>query len=371
MPAVSPVLRHAAEHLFALLLVGGALAAVVVTMHSSPPADSTPGAIEAYLDIDSVNFASPLQRTLFREAFAETHAMSAAALDSVLQLLERDRLSRFTDPEKKAGGARERLTWESAARLLPMYVSFLVVYAIVMVVTFLAARTIAIARFAAMKRGRASFVREYFRQVGRRGPVAAVGRIGLLFKAILRGAAYGVFFSPAYVIAYAFRTRIDTENLLFMVLLGVVSNGLLINYANKFYGLLVSESRKGYVETAMVKGLRTSYRFGSPDGLPLEALAAPLRRLRGHVFRHIYLNARFQFILSLKEHAAFLVTGLVIIEMALNIKGHLCYTLLQHILFREYDLVILIVFGIFSVVKATELVVDIWHGMLARRYGNA
>lgn len=367
---MSPIRRHVSEHLLALLLVGGALGAGVAYIQASRPAEPGRSALESYIDIDSVNFASPLQRTLFREAFAETHAMSGAALDSVLNLLERERIARFTDPEKKAGGAREHLTWDSALRLLPLYISFLAVYAIVMVATFFAARTIAIVRFAAMKRGRSSFIREYLRQIERRGPSAALGRIGLLLKALLRGAAYGIFFSPAYVIAYAFRTRIDTENLLFMTFLGIVSNGLLINYANKFYGLLVTESRKGYVETALVKGLRSSYVFGSPEGLPLETLAAPLRRLRGHVFRHIYLNARFQFIMSLKEHAAFLVTGLVIIEMALNIKGHLCYTLLQHILYREYDLVLLIVFGIFAVVKATELAVDIWHGILSRRYGN-
>ncbi len=368
---MTPIRRNIAEHFLALLLVGGALGALIVYVEASRPEEKGRSAVESYLDIDSVNFASPLQRTLFREAFAETHSMSPAALDSVLNLLERERLSRFTDPEKKAGGAREHLSWESAAHLLPMYIGFLVVYAIVMVATFFGARTIAIVRFAAMKRGRSSFIREYFRQIERRGIAAVFGRLGLLLKALLRGAAYGILFSPAYVIAYAFRTRIDTENLLFMTLLGIASNGLLINYANKFYGLLVTESRKGYVETALVKGLRSSYALGTPDGLPWESLITPLRRLRGHVFRHIYLNARFQFIMSLKEHAAFLVTGLVIIEMALNIKGHLCYTLLQHILFREYDLVILIVFGIFAVVKATELVVDIWHGILSRRYGNA
>lgn len=351
--------------------MGGALGTgIAYVQEESRPPDARQGAVESYLDLDSVNFASPLQRTLFRDAYAETHAMSPAALDSVLNLLERERVARFTDPEKKAGGARERLTWESAARLFPMYLSFLVVYAMVMVATFFGARTIAIIRFSAMKRGRSSFIREYLRQVGRQGLTAVVGRAGLIVGALLRGGAYAILFSPAYVIAYAFRTRIDTDNLLFMTLLGIVSNGLLINYANKFYGLLVTESRKGYVETALVKGLRSSYAMGTPEGIPWEALLVPHRRLQGHVFRHVYLNARFQFIMSLKEHAAFLVTGLVIIEMALNIKGHLCYTLLQHILYREYDLVILIVFGIFAVVKATELVVDIWHGILSRRYGN-
>jgi len=60
-----------------------------------------------------------------------------------------------------------------------------------------------------------------------------------------------VLFSPAYVIAYAIRTEFNTDTIIFMALLGVVSNGLLVTYANKFYAFLVAESRKGYVETGL------------------------------------------------------------------------------------------------------------------------
>jgi len=99
-------------------------------------------------------------------------------------------------------------------------------------------------------------------------------------------------------------------------------------------------------------------------------LLAPVRRSAGHVFREIYRNARLQFIPSTKEHITFIVTGLVIIEMALNIKGHLCYALLQHILYKEFDIAIAIVFGIYLVVKLTEAVVDAWHAIELRKYDN-
>jgi aerobic-type carbon monoxide dehydrogenase small subunit (CoxS/CutS family) len=46
------------------------------------------------------------------------------------------------------------------------------------------------------------------------------------------------------------------------------------------------------------------------------------------------------------------------------------YALLQHILYREYDLALAIVFGIFVVVKLTELGVDISHALQAERYNN-
>ena len=74
---------------------------------------------------------------------------------------------------------------------------------------------------------------------------------------------------------------------------------------------------------------------------------------------------------TLKEHAAYLVTGLVIIELALNIKGDLCYALLQHMLYREYDIVAFILLLIFFTVKLTEALVDLRHAAEARKYDNA
>ncbi|MEW6512225.1 MAG: hypothetical protein AB1428_14845 [Bacteroidota bacterium] len=365
---MSALRRHVGEHLFAILLVGGVLGGIIVWIYL--PGQSPVGEIERYLAADSVDFADPLHRMLFRESYAELRGAQSKELDSLMGVIERERQAQFTDPEKKAGGGKTRLSFASVATLLPMFVSFLFVYAVVLAATFLAARILAVYRFAAVKNRRASAEREAQHRKEHRGGRPISARAVALVKAILRGVATLVLFSPAYVIAYALRTRLDTENDAFMIFLGIVSNGLLVNYANKFYALLVAESRKGYVETALVKGLGSSYALGSRHGLSWEAILFPVAGSRGHVFRHIYLNARFQFIPTLKEHAAFLVTGLVIIEMALNIKGHLCYTLLQHLLYREYDLVIVIVFGIFLAVKATELLVDVWHDVLSRRYGN-
>jgi ABC-type dipeptide/oligopeptide/nickel transport system permease component len=96
----------------------------------------------------------------------------------------------------------------------------------------------------------------------------------------------------------------------------------------------------------------------------------PQHSFSSHVFHHIYLNARYQYLPALKEHASFLITGLIIIEMALNIQGHLCYELLQNVLFRQYDVVVAIILGIFLVVKTTEIIVDAWHHHEVKRYEN-
>ena len=76
------------------------------------------------------------------------------------------------------------------------------------------------------------------------------------------------------------------------------------------------------------------------------------------MFDHIYQNARFQYLSTIKEQASFLITGLIIIEMALNIQNHLCYELLQNILYSNYAVVVSIVLAIYFLVKATEITVD-------------
>jgi ABC-type transport system involved in multi-copper enzyme maturation permease subunit len=155
-----------------------------------------------------------------------------------------------------------------------------------------------------------------------------------------------------------------------MIILAIISNGLLVNYANKFFTFLVSENRKGYVQTAVVKNLNDSYEWGTPDGVSYWSVLRPHSLFGSHVFKHIYLNARYQFLITLKEHASFLITGLIIIEMALNIQGHLGYEMLQNILYKEYDVVVSIILGIFFIVKATEIVVDGWFYIESKKYEN-
>jgi hypothetical protein len=204
------------------------------------------------------------------------------------------------------------------------------------------------------------------------GVLAFLGTtVSIAAKAVCKGAAYAVLFAPAYVIAYSVKTSFDTGSSLFMLVLGVVSNGLLINYANKFFTFLTAESRKGYVETAIVKNLDASYQWGAPDGITRWAVVQPVRLFPTHVFRHVYLNARHQYLPALKEHASFLITGLIIIEMALNIQGHLGYELMQNILYRQYDVALVVILGIFLVVKATEILVDGWFHRESAKYGDA
>ncbi len=132
-----------------------------------------------------------------------------------------------------------------------------------------------------MKQNRASYLAEFLqsyesgRSVSPRMHPSICMLLSLVAKALLKGMAYAVLFAPAYVIAYSIKSSIDTDSFIFMIILGVISNGLLVNYANKFFTFLVAESRKGYVETAIVKNLSDSYAWGTPGWNSLPGRGAP------------------------------------------------------------------------------------------------
>lgn len=376
-PSVSPTFRSLPriilEHLSAVLAVGIVLAALAILLTSAEKNAARPvdANITQYLALSDVDWSRPLHKVLFRDSYRLLHSASEDTVDILLRNIQETRIRDLTDPSRKLGGERKTLTWETAGGLVPMYVVFIIVFLSVLVLTYVAARAMAVRKFILSKQGRSSYLRSYAAAIRSGGLKQAVLRADLLAEALVSGLVSLVLFSPAYVVAYSLRTRLDTENVFFLILLAVVTNGVLVHYASRLYALLLTESRKGYVETAIVKGVHAKYSWNHLEGLPRAVMFTPAQASKGHVFHEIYRNARLQFIPSMKEHVTFMVTGLVIIEMALNIKGYLCYSLLQHMLFREYDIAIAIVFLIFVAVKAIEACIDVWHAFELRKYGNA
>jgi len=382
------------EHSLSIVLVTLVFLVFVLMLREEQSAqrDERTKALAPYLALEFLNLGNPLHKALLKETLYIFHPDTRARNDSLLRAIEAFREEQFTSQAYKAGLHEQGLTIQTLERLGPMYLKFILIYLVVIVVSYRAAQSLAIFRFVKRKQNKGSYLIELYESMKnaslRKRGISFYGATGFIIaKSIAKGFAYAVLFAPAYVIAYSIRTRFDTDSYLFMVVLGVVSNGLLINYANKFFTFLTTESRKGYVDTAIVKGLSASYAWGTPDGVPRLAVIRPgslfdkssatvsdedpaERRRPAHVFRHIYLNARHQYIPALKEHASFLITGLVIIEMALNIQGHLGYELMQRILYRQYDVAAAVILGIFLVVKATEIVVDMWFHRESRKYEN-
>jgi hypothetical protein len=254
----------------------------------------------------------------------------------------------------------KKLTASTLFDISRMYLKFLIIYLIVMVLTYYGVQTFGSLRFILRQQ-------EHQRMVSGGGGAPLPVK---LLKSCLKAAGYMVLFSPAYVIAYSIRTEFSTDSAFFMVLLGLVSNGLLVMYTNKFFAFLSAESRKGYVETALVKNLRRNYALSADGGIPLRSLFSPVKRFSGHVFDHIFRNAQMQYLSTIKEQASFLITGLIIIEMALNIHGHLTYELLRQLLYKNYPIVIVIMLVIFYTVKMTEIATDYLVHRKNRAYEN-
>lgn len=362
------------EHISSILVVTLLFVMAVSILGGRPDEDrlARTAAVGPYLQIPGLDLSQASDRALLREAMNVARPDSVRAHEALLTAIQAELQARFTDPTQKTGVDDRGLTGAALRRLGRMYLQFIIVYCVVLGLSFYASQTLALVRFIHFKQGRGSYLQEADEVLrGRSGSAVRVGRaLRFLLAALLKGAAYALLFSPAYVIGYAVKTNVDMDSFLFMVVLGIISNGLVITNASAFTTLLMAESRKGYVDTALVKNLSGTYAWNVPGGLTLRSLLVLPRRFPGHVLDHIYLNAQHQYLPALKMQASFLITGLIIIEMALNIQGHLCYELLQTLLYKHYAQSAAIVFGIFLLVKLTEIAVDVYRHREGLRYDN-
>jgi hypothetical protein len=322
--------------------------------------------VSDYINLPFADFDDPFEKALFKDVLNIFYPDQYSKNEAIFTTIEKLREKKIRQTIEQAN-TTQRLTWGKFGQLCGMYLKFVCIYIVTMVLTYYGIMTLGVLRFVKKKQPP--------RRVNGRNTAGTTGiyavdiflsAIKVFFKVI----AYSIFFSPAYVTAYSFRTEFNTDTTFFMIVLGVVSNGLLLMYTNKFYAFLVSESRKGYVDTAIVKNLNNSYSRRTSDGITLRAILKPVKIFKGHVFDHIYKNAQYQYLSTIKEQASFCITGLIIIEMALNIHGHLNYELLQQLLYKNFDIVITIILGIFYTVKVTELFTDYLMHRNSMKYEN-
>ncbi|MBN2188509.1 MAG: hypothetical protein JW699_03565 [Chitinispirillaceae bacterium] len=350
------LLEHFAGVLFVTLALVAVLGAVTVLVNASERRQNA--GMDQFGDLSFINFNSRFDLALLRDAIDIYYPGRADRNDSLFNAVVRHRQRAFAEKLQNTRVA-EKLSWKRAAVIFGMYARFLLIYALVMVLTYYGVQTLAVLRFVYKKRCAAA-------------PALSAGRkIRRWLVSLLAGGGVFFLFCPAYVIAYSIRTEFNTDTVVFLVLLGVVSNGVLITYANKFYAFLTAEARKGYVATAMVKNLSAGYRFHGRDGITPASIFSPVKKFRNHVFDHVFRNARSQYLSTIKEQASFVITGLIIIEMALNIHGYLNYEMLRQLLYRNYSIVVVMMLLIFYTVKMTEIYSDYLVHRENRKYENA
>ncbi len=330
--------------------------------------------LRPFLALSDLDTSDPLHRALLKESLAVFYPDSAERTASLMEALDAYHREQYTNPQLKTGAAPLGLSWDKVHRLTPMYLNFILVYLVVLVLTYYGVQTAGLYRYVRLRQGAASPLAGRWHGLtttagGRSFPLRMLRVLPAAGRALVKGTAYVILFAPAYVIAYSLKTRFESDSWVFLIGLAVVSNGFLISYTGKFTTFLIHEGRKGYVETALVKNLHASYHWGTTEGISIRSLLAPRKRFPFHLLQHVFTNARFQYIPTVKEQASFLITSLMIIEMALNIQGHLCYELLQKILYHDYEIAAGIILALFLLIKATEIVIDLWSRTASRHYG--
>jgi hypothetical protein len=318
--------------------------------------------VKAFLDIKIQNPDDRFQRALLKDVMNIFYPDRAGYNDSLVKEILIIKGDQFNE-RIQSTNTKKSLSAAVFLELTGMYLKFLFVYIVVMILTYYGVQTLGTWRFVREKNKEHLSIHNPELYHKKRFSFTSIA-----FK-LLKAFAYLILFSPAYVIAYSIRTEFNTDSVFFMIFLGVISNGLLMMYTNKFHAFLVSESRKGYIDTARVKNLNEEFTI-SQQGIPLKSLIHPFKKFKGHLFEHIFRNAHFQYLSTIKEQASFLITGLVIIEMALNIQGHFNYELLRQLLFQNYSIVLVIVAMIYYTVKFTEIVTDYLIHREIKRYEN-
>ncbi|MGA9121358.1 MAG: hypothetical protein WB699_18465 [Bacteroidota bacterium] len=360
------------EHGLSVVLVGLVFFALLSWQGNTQREERTArdAAVRPYLSMDSVDFANPYHRELFRETVEAFYPSRNDLGDSLLASIDAYRTEKFTNVAFKSGGARS-MSAGDVWRIAWMYLQFVVVFVCSLLLTAFGGRAIAVCRFVIRKQGAGSAGLRILRRLIGADPKHPVRWVLALLASLGAVVAAFVFFSPAYVVAYALKGRMETNSEVFLLLLAVLTNGALINYADRYLLLLSAASKEGFVDTAIAKNLSTVWSWNTPQGIPWRSLLRPQHATPVHVFRHIALQAEFHHRTALKEHAAFLITGLIIIEMALNIQGQLGYELLQNILYGRYDIVATILFGMFLLIKATAFIIDLRADHDQKKYANA
>ncbi len=355
------------EHLLGIVLITSLLVSLLYFTIEEKKIQKaqTNEKIEPYLGISFIDFDKPFDRALLIDLLNIYEPGKESTHESLILTIEQYRKTNLIEGLENAY-RREQLTLKKWQQLSIMYAEFILIYLCVMILTYYGVQTFGILRFIRKQQNQKSHLLSFFQQLFEVPEFKRfkdhinyyLQAILHLVKAIIITLFYFILFAPAYVIAYSLKTQLNTDSILFLITLAVISNGLLITYTNKFYTFLVAESRKGYVQTAIVKNLNTSYTGKKKSSISYASIFNFKKHFPNHILQHIFLNARYQYLQTIKEQASFLISGLIIIEMALNIQGHFSYELLKQLLYKNYDIVIVIVLGIFYLVKMTEVFTD-------------
>jgi len=326
------------NHLVVFLIIAGlftGLGLVSVFLYHPEKAESNPE-MTKWLQDSTINWQDPLHQALIADVLdlksveqdGEAFVRSAARLKS-------DETAKTLEQLRHQKG----LVFGDFPDFLLKLLGFSFIFGLVLFILVWGSQTLGLYRFIRSKQGKRTSGKQFWHSV--------YSFFGLL-----------ILFSPGYLIAYMLKPLIPSDSIILMISLGLITNGALIVYSQKFLNLMNQEMDKGYVLAARIRNVNENFENGHQSNLTWKAILGFHKHFPGHILHHILLNAKRQYWNTVRELAAFTITSLIILEMALNIQGRYGYELLRQVLYGNYGDVLAMMLGLFLIVKITEVAID-------------
>ncbi len=317
-------------------------------------------AIGDLIESSGLNIENELDRAVLRDALnnygATSDSLSAGLLESYINFV-------LTEKSQKEGGERKSVTFGILRDLFVKAAEFLFRFLIIGLLLFYLSESFALLKFKYVRQNKNEVIAEFRELVSdfRKRKTALryfpLRRTSVLAaKGIVKFFGYLLLFSPVYLVGYALKFNYENLSFFVYVFLAVFTNGMLISSVNKFSLLLESEHEKGYVETAVIKGVNSDY--SKKGGISVAKIFLPVKFFGEHILAQIYKNAHKQFIADFKKIGHFLITAMIIVELALNYGDGLFYEMLKSLMKKEYDIFFAAMLLIFWLVKFWDFTID-------------
>ncbi len=362
------------RNLLSFLIFGSVLLIIAFSSSGSVNFNSKYAKIISLFQKSGLDINSTYDRLIFEDAVENVLKENPTEKEELITSLNEFTEEKYTNKKLKTGDRRESLSFSTLPGILWKFIKFLLLFAIVEFSIFYLSERLALIKFYLVKEKKNSFGRLLVQKMAERKNYYIKEKIDwtktvLLFIGMLgRFFGYLVLFSPVYVIAYILKFNSENITFIWSFVFGIFTNGVLIAAVNKFYHLLVTESKRGYVETATVKNVPL-FPDENLKGL-LKILLLKNGNFGETIVTQIFASAHIQFVPSFKEVSHFVITGLIIIEMALNIQSGVFYQMMRSFLFAEYDILFFILFLVFATVKFVDAAIELYAVRESGKYEN-
>jgi len=362
------------RHLLSFLIFGSALLIAAFSSGGSDSFNAKYTKIISLFKKSGLDINRTYDRLIFEDAVGKVLKGNTTEKENLIANVNKFTREKYTKKELKTGSRKETLSLLTLPGIMWKFLKFLFLFFIVEISIFYFSERLALIKFYLVKEKKNSFSGLLDRMIWEKKDFFIKEKIDWLRTSLLilgmigRLLSYLILFSPVYVIAYVL--KFNSENITFIwgLLFGIFTNGVLIAGVNKFYHLLVSESKRGYVETAMVKNVPFFPDVGKKELLKILLLKKD--NFGETIVTQIFASARLQFVPSFKEVSRFVITGLIIIGMALNIQSGVFYQMLRSFLSAEYDILFFILFLVFATIKFIDAVIDLYAVRESGKYEN-